>query len=67
MTTASSPATLTDESVFDLRYARSHDDLWSMLDELYGENPGFDASVSDSTRRCVRAGQLALPISSAWT
>jgi amylosucrase len=60
MTTASSPATLTDEVVFDLRYARSHDDLWSMLDELYGENPGFDA-FRERLDAALRAGWAARP------
>ncbi|MGR3633016.1 MAG: amylosucrase [Limimaricola soesokkakensis] len=35
-------ATLSDGTLFDLRYARSRNDLWSMLDRLYGRHPDFD-------------------------
>ena len=31
----------TDRHIFDLRRARSHDDLWPMLDRLYGGHPGY--------------------------
>ena len=34
-----------DALLFDLRYARSRDDLWPMLDRLYGGHPGYDEFV----------------------
>ncbi|WP_323767391.1 amylosucrase [Marinovum sp.] len=38
-----SPASVTDADIFEMRYARSRDDLWSMLDRLYGAHPGYDS------------------------
>ncbi|WP_417525685.1 alpha-amylase family protein [Marinovum sp.] len=43
MSPLDSPAALTDSEIFDLRYARSREDLWSMLDRLYGNHPGYDS------------------------
>lgn len=36
-------ASTAQDDVFDLRLARSADDLWPMLDALYGQHPGYDA------------------------
>jgi amylosucrase len=35
-------AFISDDDLFDLRYARSRDDLWSMLDRVYGAHPDYD-------------------------
>ncbi|KUF10159.1 alpha-amylase family protein [Pseudoponticoccus marisrubri] len=37
----SAPAALTDDQIFDMRHARSHADLWDMLEALYGGHPGY--------------------------
>ncbi|WP_424932542.1 alpha-amylase family protein [Amaricoccus macauensis] len=34
---------VTGDTLFELRYARSRDDLWGMLDRLYGTHPGYPA------------------------
>ncbi len=41
MTKAAPAPGIADDTLFDLRYARSHDDLWGMLTRLYGAHPGF--------------------------
>lgn len=41
------PSALTDQDLFELRYARSRTDLWSMLDRLYGAHPDFDSFRGD--------------------
>ncbi|PWJ12523.1 alpha-amylase family protein [Jannaschia seohaensis] len=45
-------------TLYDMRYARSRDDLWSMLNELYGDHPGYGAFTKDldaALRRAWRA------------
>ena len=39
---------ITDDTLFELRYARSHDDLWGMLTRLYGAHPGFAGTMGGS-------------------
>lgn len=36
-----------NQQTFDLRYARSHGDLWGMLTRLYGAHPGYDGFRTD--------------------
>jgi amylosucrase len=38
-----------DRDIFDLRMARSSDDLWGMLERLYGGHPAYDAFRADLT------------------
>lgn len=48
------PESVSDACLFDLRVARSHDDLWPMLDRLYGAHPGYDrfrAALDAAMRR----------------
>ena len=40
-------ASLSDDDVFDLRLARSSDDLWPMLEAIYGAHPGWQAFQTD--------------------
>ena len=40
-------ASLSDDDVFDLRLARSADDLWPMLEAIYGAHPGWTAFQDD--------------------
>ena len=40
-------ASLTDDDVFDLRLARSSDDLWPMLEAIYGAHPGWQTFQPD--------------------
>ncbi len=34
-------ASISDDDLFELRYARSRDDLWSMLDRVYGAHADY--------------------------
>ncbi len=43
-----------NDRIFDLRRERSHDDLWSMLDRLYGTHPDY-AKFSKALDRAMRA------------
>ena len=48
------PESISDADLFDLRAARSHDDLWPMLDRLYGAHPdyaGFCVALEAAMRR----------------
>ncbi|MGY3437563.1 MULTISPECIES: alpha-amylase family protein [unclassified Marinovum] len=58
-----SDTAINDSQVFDLRYARSYDDLWSMLTRLYGTHPDFDRftkTLNDTLRRCAMERPAAL-------
>ncbi|MCB1353834.1 MAG: alpha-glucosidase C-terminal domain-containing protein [Rhodobacteraceae bacterium] len=57
MAAASDCGTVSDDTLFELRYARSHDDLWSMLERLYGAHPDFETfcvALDDSLREAWR-------------
>ncbi|MFM2354536.1 MAG: hypothetical protein RLZZ528_272 [Pseudomonadota bacterium] len=45
-----------DREIFDLRMARSADDLWGMLERLYGAHPGYAGFV----------GRLTAALEAAW-
>lgn len=47
--------TITDDDLFRLRYARSRDDLWPMLEALYGEHPGYARFWRDLDRELAKA------------
>lgn len=61
MTASSRLATISDEDVFGMRYARSRDDLWSMLDRLYGEHPAYPSfrDALDASLRLARSERPA--------
>lgn len=49
-----------DSKIFDLRYERSRDDLWSMLEHLYGHHTGY-ARFSEALDRALRQAWDARP------
>lgn len=54
--TATAPAPgIADDTLFALRYARSHDDLWDMLTQLYGADPGFEVFRKDLDKAMLAA------------
>ncbi|NKX43780.1 amylosucrase [Roseicyclus persicicus] len=57
MTLPDSPA-VTDADLYALRAARSHDDLWPMLERLYGTHPGY-AGFRDRLEAAMRAAWAA--------
>ncbi len=58
--THATAATISDQAIFDLRYRRSHDDLWSMLDRLYRAHPEY-AGFRDRLDRSLRSAWEARP------
>lgn len=63
MPDTSRPASLSDLDVFKLRYARSKDDLWHMLEQLYGDHPDFQEfrrDLDDSLRHAALTRPAAL-------
>jgi amylosucrase len=53
-------ASITDDEVFSLRLDRSEDDLWPMLEALYGRHPGYDG-FRDTLLAALRQGWAARP------
>lgn len=51
MATLDTTGGVTGDTLFELRYARSRDDLWGMLDRLYGTHPGYPAFRKALDRR----------------
>lgn len=54
---------VTDAEIFEMRLARSADDLWPMLDRLYGQHPayaGFRADLEVAMRRAWADRPVAL-------
>lgn len=54
---------VTDAQIFEMRLARSADDLWPMLDRLYGQHPayaGFRADLESAMRQAWDARPAAL-------
>lgn len=49
-----------NDTLYTLRYERSRDDLWSMLDRLYGQHPDYDA-FRTSLNRAMRAAWKKRP------
>jgi len=50
MTPHAESATVSDDDLFDLRVARSRDDLWPMLAQLYGAHPDYAQFRADLER-----------------
>lgn len=46
-----------DKDLFALRLNRSADDLWPMLERLYGAHPGYDAMRADLLKAMRKAAQ----------
>ena len=44
-----------DREIFDLRMQRSSDDLWGMLERLYGGHPAYDTFCADLTEALEQA------------
>ncbi len=57
MTSHDSSGGVAGDTLFELRYERSRDDLWTMLDQLYGEHPDY----TDFRSKLDRA------LKAAWT
>lgn len=55
MTTDTPTAAVGDGDLYEMRAARSHADLWPMLEALYGDHPDHDAFRRDLDRAMRRA------------
>jgi amylosucrase len=60
MTDPMPAAAVSDAELYEMRAARSADDLWPMLDALYGAHPGHDA-LCRGLDRAMRAAWAARP------
>lgn len=50
MKTTGTTTSISDDALFGMRYQRSRQDLWGMLDRLYGDHPGHAAFRTDLDR-----------------
>jgi amylosucrase len=55
MTNDPESVSVSDADLFDLRAARSHDDLWPMFDALYGDHPAHGTVRAGLTRAMRQA------------
>jgi len=54
-------AAVSDAELYEMRALRSAEDLWPMLEALYGAHPGYDAFRADLTRAMRAAWEARAP------